>query len=61
VPLAGEVRVSVSDVTGRCVLAAAGGRRGEMSLDLGRLAAGVYLVKVASGTSAVTEKLVVQR
>jgi hypothetical protein len=61
-PGAGMATVRVCDVTGRIVLTGTvTGRKGSTALDLRRLNAGVYLVKVTSADCTVTQKLVVQR
>jgi hypothetical protein len=62
-PKAGLVTFDLYDVTGRQVLARtiAAGRAGTASLDLRRLEAGVYIVKVNAGDFSTTQKLVVQR
>jgi hypothetical protein len=59
---AGLARVSVFDVTGRSVFAhtLALGRAGTTTLDLRKLSAGVYLVKLATDDFSATQKLVVQ-
>ncbi len=62
-PRAGLATLSAFDVMGRTVLTQtlATGRTGATNLDLRRLAAGVYLVKVATEDLSTTEKLVVER
>jgi len=62
-PWAGLVTLKVVDVTGRTVLARtmAAGRTGAADLDLRKLNAGVYLVKVATEGYSATQKLVVER
>jgi hypothetical protein len=59
----GPAVLSVWDVTGQTVLEQplAAARAGTASLDLRRLAAGVYLVRVTTDGFSVTQKLVVQR
>ncbi|HTW90292.1 MAG TPA: T9SS type A sorting domain-containing protein, partial [bacterium] len=61
-PSAGLVTLSVFDVTGRTVVAQtmAAGRTGTANLDLRKLDAGVYLVKVATEGYSATQKLVVE-
>ncbi|MBM3314620.1 hypothetical protein FJY71_02085, partial [candidate division WOR-3 bacterium] len=62
-PSASGARVRVFDVTGRCVLAGPplAGRAGAVTLYLGRLAAGVYLVRLEAGSALAERRLVVQR
>jgi hypothetical protein len=62
-PRAGAVQVTVCDVAGRTVTAQtmAAGRSGSAPLDLRRLSAGVYLVKISSDSFSATQKLVLQR
>jgi len=61
-PKAGLATLNVFDVTGRTVLSQtmAAGRTGTASLDLRKLEAGVYLVKVTTEGFSTTRKLVVQ-
>jgi hypothetical protein len=61
-PKAGLATLDVFDVTGRTVLSQtiAAGRTGTASLDLRKLDAGVYLVKVATEGFSTTQKLVVE-
>jgi hypothetical protein len=61
-PKAGLATLYVYDVTGRTVLeqTLAAGRTGTAGLDLRKLDAGVYLVKVATEGFSTTQKLVVQ-
>jgi hypothetical protein len=61
-PKAGLAALSVCDVTGRTVLeqTLATGRTGTASLDLRKLGAGVYLVKVTAEGFSTTQKLVVE-
>jgi hypothetical protein len=61
-PKAGMATLNVFDVTGRTVLSQtlAAGRTGTASLDLRKLEAGVYLVKVATEGFSTTQKLVVE-
>jgi len=61
-PKAGLATLNVFDVTGRTVLTQtlAAGRTGTASLDLRKLEAGVYLVKVATEGFSTTQKLVVE-
>jgi len=61
-PRAGLATLNVFDVTGRTVLeqTLAAGRTGTASLDLRKLEAGVYLVKVATEGFSTTQKLVVE-
>ena len=61
-PKAGLATLYVYDVTGRTVLTQtlAAGRTGTAGLDLRKLDAGVYLVKVATEGFSTTQKLVVQ-
>jgi|GEM_PF-2609984 len=61
-PKAGLATLYVYDVTGRTVLTQtlAAGRTGTAGLDLRKLDAGVYLVKVAAEGFSTTQKLVVQ-
>jgi hypothetical protein len=61
-PKAGLATLNVFDVTGRTVLSQtmAAGRTGTASLDLRKLEAGVYLVKVATEGFSTTQKLVVE-
>ena len=61
-PMAGLATLNVFDVTGRTVLmqTLAAGRTGTASLDLRKLDAGVYLVKVATEGFSTTQKLVVE-
>ncbi len=60
---AGPATVTLVDVAGRAVGQGnlIGARTGDLSLDLRFLSAGVYLVRLDDGRSAVTRKLVVQR
>jgi hypothetical protein len=62
-PKAGLATLAVFDVAGRTVLTQtlAAGRTGTASLDLRKLEAGVYLVKVTTEGFSSTQKLVVQR
>jgi hypothetical protein len=61
-PKAGLATLYVYDVTGRTVLTQtlAAGRTGTAGLDLRKLDAGVYLVKVATEGFSTTQKLVIQ-
>jgi hypothetical protein len=61
-PKAGLATLNVFDVTGRTVLTQtlAAGRTGSASLDLRKLEAGVYLVKVTTEGFSTTQKLVVE-
>jgi N-acetylneuraminic acid mutarotase len=61
-PEAGPVTFNVFDVTGRTVLeqTLAAGRTGTAGLDLRKLEAGVYLVKVTTEGFSSTQKLVLQ-
>jgi hypothetical protein len=61
-PKAGLATLNVFDVTGRTVLTQtmAAGRTGTASLDLRKLEAGVYLVKVTTEGFSTTQKLVVE-
>jgi hypothetical protein len=61
-PKAGLATLAVFDVTGRTVLTQtmAAGRTGTASLDLRKLEAGVYLVKVTTEGFSTTQKLVVE-
>jgi parallel beta-helix repeat protein len=61
-PRAGLATLNVFDVTGRTVLTQtlAAGRAGTASLDLRKLGAGVYLVKVTTEGFSTTQKLVVE-
>ena len=61
-PKAGLATLNVFDVAGRTVLTQtlATGRTGAANLDLRRLKAGVYLVKVTADSFSTTQKLVVQ-
>jgi hypothetical protein len=61
-PKAGLATLNMFDVTGRTVLSQtmAAGRTGTASLDLRKLEAGVYLVKVATEGFSTTQKLVVE-
>jgi hypothetical protein len=61
-PKAGLATLNVFDVAGRTVLTQtmAAGRTGTASLDLRKLEAGVYLVKVTTEGFSTTQKLVVQ-
>jgi hypothetical protein len=61
-PKAGLATLNVFDVTGRTVLeqTLAAGRTGSASLDLRKLEAGVYLVKVTTEGFSTTQKLVVE-
>lgn len=61
-PKAGLATLDVFDVAGRAVLtqAIAAGRKGTVSLDLRKLEAGVYVVKVAAEGFSTTQKLVVE-
>jgi len=59
----GPVRVSLYDVTGSLVLrqTLAAGRRGTVVLDLSRVVSGVYLVRMETERSRLTQKLVIER
>lgn len=62
-PTAAEVHLSVFDVAGRLVATVIDGERmepgiHEARLDTGRLGAGVYYARLASGVERVTRKLV---
>jgi hypothetical protein len=61
-PKVGLATLSVFDVTGRTMLTQtlAAGRTGTASLDLRKLGAGVYVVKVAAEGFSTTQKLVVE-
>jgi hypothetical protein len=61
-PKAGLATLNVFDVTGRTVLTQtlAAGRSGTANLDLRKLEAGVYLVKVTTEGFSTTQKLVVE-
>jgi len=61
-PKAGLAALKVFDVTGRTVLSQtmAVGRTGTASLDLRKLVAGVYMVKVTTEGFSTTQKLVVE-
>jgi len=61
-PKAGLVTLRIYDVTGRTVMSQmmAAGRTGTVGLDLRKLNAGVYLVKVTTEGFSSTQKLVVQ-
>jgi len=61
-PKAGLATLNVFDVTGRTVLTQtlAAGRTGTAGLDLRKLEAGVYLVKVTTEGFSTTQKLVVE-
>ena len=61
-PKAGLATLNVFDVAGRTVLTQtmAAGRTGTASLDLRKLEAGVYLVKVTTEGFSTTQKLVVE-
>jgi hypothetical protein len=61
-PKAGLATLHVFDVTGRAVLSQtlAAGRTGTAGLDLRKLEAGVYLVKVTADGFSTTQKLVVE-
>jgi len=60
---AGPVSVGVYDIAGRCVLEKGipAGHGGVAALDVRRLSAGVYLLKLGAGTGAAVRKLVVER
>lgn len=62
-PKAGLATLNVFDVTGRAVLdqTLAAGRTGTADLDLRKLEAGVYLVKVTAEGFSTMQKLVVER
>jgi hypothetical protein len=62
-PKAGFVTLDVYDVTGRTVLAQTltAGRTGTATLDLRKLKAGVYIVKVTTEGFSTTQKLVHER
>jgi C1A family cysteine protease len=60
----GPVRIAVYDATGRAVRTqevSANSRTGALSIDLGGLNAGVYLVRITGADLTVSRKLVVQR
>ncbi len=60
----GPVRIAVYDATGRAVRTqdvSANRQAGTLSIDLGGLNAGVYLVRITSADLTMTRKLVVQR
>lgn len=59
----GLATLNAFDVTGRTVLTQTlvTGRTGATNLDLRRLAAGVYLMKVTAEGLSITQKLVVER
>jgi hypothetical protein len=61
-PRAGNVRVQVTDVAGRTVLSqmVAANRTGTVGLDLRKLSAGVYLVRLNADGFSTQRKLVVQ-
>ncbi|HTW93126.1 MAG TPA: right-handed parallel beta-helix repeat-containing protein [bacterium] len=61
-PKAGLATLSVFDVTGRTVFeqTMAAGRSGTANLDLRKLDAGVYLVKVATDGFSTTQKLIIE-
>jgi hypothetical protein len=54
-------RVSLYDPSGRAVQSTAVNRQATLRLDLSGLTAGVYLVRLESGNSAVSQKLVISR
>jgi hypothetical protein len=55
-------RVSIFDASGRCVLSSSFGiRTSSLPLDLRSMQAGVYLLKLESGSRTTTQKLVIQR
>jgi hypothetical protein len=59
----GDALVRLHDVTGRCVLSrtfSARERAAGVRLDLGDLAAGVYLMKLSAGGVSTAQKLVIQ-
>jgi hypothetical protein len=62
-PKAGAANISVFDVTGRTVLSRSvvATRSGAVSLNVGELAAGTYLVRLEAEGFTGTQKLVVQR
>ena len=59
---AGPATVTVYDVTGRaaCQQAIMAGRSGTATLDLRKLASGVYLVRLDADICSTTQKLIVQ-
>jgi hypothetical protein len=61
-PAAGPARVRVYDVSGRTVVnrTLVAGRSGSVVLDLGRLSAGVYLVKLDAAGFQQTHKLIIE-
>ena len=65
VPETGRVRVSVVDVLGREVSVLADGERTagthDVALDAGRLAPGVYVVRVTVGRETVARRVTVAR
>jgi len=62
-PCAGTPGIRVYDVTGRAVVSqtAVTGRTGALGLDLRRLSAGVYLVKLDADGYSTQQKLVILR
>jgi hypothetical protein len=63
-PRSGPVRIAVYDAAGRAVRTqqvSAQSRNGALSIDLGGLNAGVYLVRITGADLTATRKLVVQR
>jgi len=62
-PGSGQACLTICDVLGRIVATQGlvAGRRGNVSLDLHALAAGVYLVRLTSADLTISKKLVVQR
>jgi hypothetical protein len=59
----GTAVLSIVDVAGRTVVSTPvmSSRRAAVTLDLGSLSAGVYLVKLTAGRETATQKLVVER
>ena len=55
------LRISISDVSGRCVQSTICNLKSAMPLDLRSMPAGVYLVRVEAADFTATQKLVVQR
>jgi hypothetical protein len=63
-PKVGPLRLSLLDVSGRVVMTrdvSANSRAGALSIDLGGLSAGVYLVRITGADLTISRKLVVQR
>jgi hypothetical protein len=62
-PEAGPATLNVYDVSGRVVLSQtiAAGRTGTASLDLRKLGAGIYMVKLGTNGFSATQKLVIER